>query len=210
MAESEGIWIVCPRCGASNLPNRVDCFLCGLSLVSTRSAPPDREDGLVELLPADRANPYAAPKVPVAMGPTFRISTLLLVIAAIAVCLGVIHEAPGLGIPLGVLSFAALGRTVVVANRGLQRGHALSLPDKIAVFLATVGIGVVIMICIVIAVVAALFALCMFAGGGSTDVTVPAMGLGAVVLGLGTIWGSVLVVRRLGRVRTIGDDLMKS
>jgi len=88
-------------------------------------------------------NPYEAPTTSVSPAITFRISSLLLVIAALAVCLGVWHEAPVLGIILAVVVAPALLYTSIVASGSAAEGKPMAVFQKVWSFLAAIG-GVVV------------------------------------------------------------------
>jgi hypothetical protein len=72
------------------------------------------------------------------------ISSVMLVIAMVAVCLGVLHEAPGLGILLIVLMVPALVRTLVGAARRKAKGHSMTPAEKLFTFFGSLGIVIVI------------------------------------------------------------------
>jgi hypothetical protein len=193
MAESEGIWFVCPRCGASNVPGSEVCFLCHRPVDPAASAP--RPVAL-------SANPYAAPADRQSRGRGFHLDSMLLIIALIAVCMGVIHEAPGLGIPLAVISFIALARTVTHTT-GNRAGRPASVCDKVAVFFATVGIVLIVLICVFIALFATCLAIIfvlMPAGGQAFSwpaaISIPIF----LVVALGVVWLLIYSAHRLGRV----------
>ena len=81
-------------------------------------------------------------------------------IALIAVCLGVIREAPGLGVPLAVVSFIALTRTMIVSASREGGAQPLSAVEKLAVFFATISMAFVVMFCVAIALFATCYAVC--------------------------------------------------
>lgn len=143
-SESEGIWFVCPACGASNRPQSNSCFLCGHALdaakAETITGPPRPpiSFGSTELI-----NPYAPPASEIARPLSFRISSLLMVIAVIAVCLGVAHENLVLGIILAMAIVPALIYTVIVVQKRGAGGNPLGVADKVTTFLVAIG-GVMI------------------------------------------------------------------
>ncbi len=73
-----------------------------------------------------------------------QLNTLMLLIAVIAVCLGVLREMPGLGILLIVLVIPALARTVVGARRRQAVGHSMSAAEKTLAFVGSLGVVAVI------------------------------------------------------------------
>jgi len=152
MAPPDGIWFVCPQCGASNRPGATACFLCGYGLDTarpeTRTAAPKSPASPTS---AELVNPYAAPTTVFSPALTFRISSLLMVIAVIAVCLGVAHENLVLGIILVVAVTPALVYTIIVAAKSKARGRPMDVFEKVWSFLAALAGVVVIAVSAVIA-----------------------------------------------------------
>jgi hypothetical protein len=85
---------------------------------------------------------------------TVQLNTLMLLIAVIAVCLGVLHEAPGLGIVLVILVIPALARTIGGARRRQALGRSMSWDERFLNFFASLGIVIVIEVAAAIAFVA--------------------------------------------------------
>jgi hypothetical protein len=81
-------------------------------------------------------------------GRTVQLSTLMLLIALIAVCLGVLHEEPGLGILLIILLIflviPALARTIAGTRRRQALGRSMSWDEKMLAFFGSLGIVAVI------------------------------------------------------------------
>ncbi len=105
---------------------------------------------------------------------SFRISSLLMVIAVNAVCLGVAHENIYLGIILSVAIAPALVYTVVVAERRKARRSPMAFLDKaVTLFLAIVGVVIIeisalvafFMTCVSVAYVTAGSGIALVAGG---------------------------------------------
>jgi hypothetical protein len=71
---------------------------------------------------------------------TIHLNTLMVLIAVIAVCLGVLHEAPGLGILLIVLVIPALARTIAGTRRQQALGRSMSWDEKMLAFFGSLGI----------------------------------------------------------------------
>ena len=88
---------------------------------------------------------------------TVQLNTLMLLIALIAVCLGVLHEVPGLGIVLIILVLPALTRTILGARRRQALGRSMSWVEKMLAFLGSLGIVAVIGLAATIAFVATCF-----------------------------------------------------
>ena len=91
------------------------------------------------------------------------ISLLLVALALILVCIGVSIESPGLGILLALVAAPAMIRTLVVHERRQGQGRPLSPAGAIGVFFAsfaaTIGIGILV----VVAIVVAFFIICLAA-----------------------------------------------
>ncbi|MEJ7637324.1 MAG: hypothetical protein WKF75_04860 [Singulisphaera sp.] len=153
--------VVCPMCSAENRRGTERCFLCGQSL-----------SGATEFVPKPSTEPTAGRR------PTFGISSVMLMIALIAVFMGVFHEAPGLALVLAVPGTIALVRTLAVA------GHRPGPPswfDHVAVFLATFAAVVTV----AIAAGASFFATCL---------AIVATSSGGDSFGAGLIFGGIVGV----------------
>ena len=144
MGLSEGIWLVCRQCGASNRPGGTFCFLCGHGLDTarpeTRAGAPRSPISFTSHEPID---PYEPSTTFVSPDLTFRISSLLMVIAVIAVCLGVVHENLALGIFLAFAVAPALVYTFIVAAKSKARGRPMNVFEKAGTFVASI-VGVVV------------------------------------------------------------------
>jgi hypothetical protein len=110
--------VVCPMCAAENSRGAARCFLCGQSLA-----------GVTEFVPPKTSTRQAEGR-----RSTFQITSIMLLIALIAVFLGVFHEAPGVAMVLAVPGTIALIRTFAVS--GDRRGPP-SWFDHVAVFAGT-------------------------------------------------------------------------
>jgi hypothetical protein len=133
--------IRCLHCQAENPPGSATCGSCG------RPLPPVGGSGQDEILwlPPDRAESARR---------TYHLSTLMLLVAVISVCLGVLREVPGLGVLLILLMVPALIRTLAGAARRQSRGSPMSWNEKLAVFLSSLGIVFVVGFASLIAFVA--------------------------------------------------------
>jgi hypothetical protein len=118
--------IACVSCGAANAPWDTQCWLCKHPLAGGGTA-----EGSVILAQA------------VEVKPQFGLSTILLVVTLLCICLGLISIAPGLIVPLVVIVAPALVRTAVASRLA---GGPVSVGDKIATFSASLGIIVLIWI----------------------------------------------------------------
>ncbi|MBI3468399.1 MAG: hypothetical protein HY000_35810 [Planctomycetes bacterium] len=74
---------------------------------------------------------------------TFGLSSLMLMIALIAVCLGVMREVPGLGIVLALLLTPAAVRTAIASSRRERRGQPMTAMERILAFASSLGVVIV-------------------------------------------------------------------
>jgi hypothetical protein len=152
----------CPHCGAEVQAPGSPCWLCR------------QKASHAEL------NPYAPPR-PIGENAQFSLASLFLVMTLVAVCLGVIMIAPGVGILFAFITTPAFIRTTVAASLGRRAGAPLSPVEKVGIFF----ISWFIMCAIGIASVVAFMAVC-FAGAIITE------GAGArleIVLMVGVLGG---------------------
>lgn len=132
---------ICPDCGAVNSAGAGRCWLCQRALGSG-NAPATKSDGST----AKGVPPQAMP-AGVGRGPgTFSLATLMLLVTLAAVLCGLTAVAPGLGIPLAVLVTPALIRTFAATNVRRAQGLEPTAEAKIGMFLASIGLMVLIMI----------------------------------------------------------------
>ena len=104
----------CPRCGADlGDPPAVRCASCGwwgdITGTATRTS-------IEHTFPED-ANPYAPPRAPIGPRPTMHLGTLMLLIAVIAILIGVTVQEPVVGMVLCLVTVPALVRTTVAVDR---------------------------------------------------------------------------------------------
>ena len=143
----------------SNRPRSTFCFLCGHGLDAARSEPiagPPRSPisfstpepaNPYEPLTIDGAaeptNPYAPPATDVTTPLSFQISSLLMVIAVIALCLGVARAELVVGIIVAVVVMPALVYTVIMVKKRSTRERPMAVADKVITFIVAIG-GVMI------------------------------------------------------------------
>ncbi len=93
--------VYCSQCGAENVAGRSTCWLCQRPLVI-----------VAEL---------AAP-APMGGQPQFGLSTLLIGLTVVALCLGLLRSSPGLAIFLLIVSVPALVRAYAANRLDVSRG----------------------------------------------------------------------------------------
>jgi hypothetical protein len=167
----------CPECGAPFPDDGTNCWLCGWKLGDPVGVRPKRQG-------PSRANPYAppAPRDPADLKWTFSLSTLFLWTALVAVVMGVVRIAPGLGILLGFFCFpAALHTTAVASYRKNRWRRALTVREKIFVFIESFALFLSIAIAVVASAVGAVAVICMPSAKGRDLPEMALTALGAVV-----------------------------
>jgi hypothetical protein len=83
-------------------------------------------------------NPAAA-----AVQRTFGLSSVMLIIALIAVCLGVIRVAPGVGVVLAILATPAAVRTAIASSRREAKGLPMAGGERLWAFAGSLGVIIV-------------------------------------------------------------------
>lgn len=201
MALSDEIQFVCIGCGALNPLGADICADCkyrfagpeGESAASPVGAPRPRTRPAV-------FEPYAPPAAPIAPPRTFRIGTLLVFIAVIAVCLAALRASIGLGVFVVVSLIPATIRMAVVAGNRRTRGWPMSLEEKILTFIMTIGAIYLVGISCIIAFVVTCFPTGLLTGSIGLALIVGVAG--AITAGL---WISSLFLRT-SRNRAARDD----
>ncbi|MFI5458242.1 MAG: hypothetical protein ACHRXM_22660 [Isosphaerales bacterium] len=189
MAQPDATGLDCPECGASNRPGATACFLCGHRLDTAR---PETRTGAPKS-PAsptspELVNPYAPPTTFVLPALPFRISSLMLVIAVIVVCLGV-------G-PFGVAP--ALVYTCIVVAKSKARGRPMAVLEQLSTFLAALIGVVVIAVSAFIAFLVTCFPIGMAADASGTGLTI-AFVIGGMAAGAAAFLTYLLLTRKRRR-----------
>jgi hypothetical protein len=119
MTPEDSVVVICRDCGALARAGETTCFLCGRRL------------GAVD---AAKETPQLAAVVRPTLRPTYHMSSFLLLIAVVAVCLGAGRDQPVLGIALAVVVVPAAAYTTIVAFRSAGTGRPMSVFEKIGSF----------------------------------------------------------------------------
>jgi hypothetical protein len=133
MDQPEPPSLLCPHCGAGNDVRATVCSACDRPLI---------------LVIAD--DPWRAPGEPPFDG-RFRISSLMVVIGVLAICLGLIREVPGLAVVLMILAVPALARTIGGITRRRRSGRPVTWNDRLGLFGGSLAVVAVILTASVIA-----------------------------------------------------------
>jgi hypothetical protein len=124
----------------------------------------------------------------------FTLGSLMLVIALVAVCLGVLREVPGLGVILILVATPALARTLGAASHRKRVGRPMTAVEKVEAFVASVGVVTAIGVSALIAFVAT----CVPVGFVTLSASFEAGLILAVVVGLvAAVAVGVPMIRRL-------------
>src|SRR4051812_25608974 len=128
MSDAESARHRCPECGAELAAGQARCWLCARKFSE-----------------AENSNPYASPQ-PVGENNDYQVSlaSLFLIMTLSAVGTGLFLVAPGLGVLFAVLSVPALVRTIVAAKQQWRAGAALTIGEKMGVFVVSFFIMVAI------------------------------------------------------------------
>ena len=161
--------IACQTCGAANGPNRSHCWLCH------------------EQLRGARGHATEAPVAPVS---SFSLASLFLIITLISVCLGVAAVAPGLIVPLVIVVTLALIRTIAEASHYKATGDRPDAWRKIGLFIASIGVVMLVGIAAIIAFNIACWSICGLglAAGGSEAIIVVSIGCGVLAAIVCAVW----------------------
>lgn len=131
MPEPEPILFSCIGCGALNPPDARACSGCGHVFGGPDLLAPA---GPGPILPAPRPRPGNPSAAPVARGPGLQISTVMLLVALVAVCVWgfTIHTGWGILVSLGVIP--ASTQVALLTARGRREGRPLPIGDKVGLF----------------------------------------------------------------------------
>lgn len=120
----------------------------------------------------------------------FSLATVFLIITLVAVCLGTLRLAPGVGVLLLIVAVPALVRTCVVGVKEKRGGHSLSIGEKLIAFLASSAIVVLVGVAGFIAFQIACWGSCAAVAGiqqkEGENAMLIGIGIGCIA-GLGTI-----------------------
>jgi len=147
----------CRHCGAVNTGQRESCWLCGQTLAAGDGAAAE------SVKPPVRINPNRK------FAGSFTLGSLFLAITLIAICLGIIAMAPGLGIVLAIISLPAFVRTGLVVQRRAALGKSVTPAQKVWWFLGSLLTSTVVAVVVLVASVGTFCAVCL----GLVAVTTP-------------------------------------
>ena len=122
---------------------------------------------------------------------TFSLSTLFLVMTLISVGMGVMVAAPGLGIPLVIISVPALFRTSAASRRTKPVNVKWTNSERVAAFMGSLGIMFLIAIAGVVAFQIACWSSCWgvaMLGGGENSAFITGIWVGGGAGVLAIIW----------------------
>ena len=161
----------CPYCGARNARDEAKCWLCKQPLTAEAAA---NEPILAEAVDAR---------------PQFALSSLLLVITLVCISAGLVAAAPGLIVPLVIIVIPALIRSFAATRAA---GGQLSVGQRVANFVVSLGIVVAIWIAGLVALFAALVMICFGAISTQANPNTTNFLTGLAILGLIGALGTML------------------
>jgi hypothetical protein len=142
----------CGKCGTLNRRGATACFLSGHGLGTARpETKSDAPRSLAPLTSCELLKSSAPPNSPVSPALSFRISSLVLVIAVVAVCLAILRQDLVAGAILALTVLPALIYTIAVATIRTARGRPMTLFEKFRTFLAAIFGVLLITFCAVAA-----------------------------------------------------------
>lgn len=160
----------CSECSADLAAEADRCWLCGADL-------------------SDDSKTVSTPAAVESISPTantFTLSSLFLLMTLVAVGAGVVAAAPGLGVLFVILATPALIRTVAITSKQKARGAATTPGQKIALFLSSIGLVLLVLISLLTALYSACWTVwgapALFSGPGS-----PKFKLAGVMFGFGVL-----------------------
>jgi hypothetical protein len=176
---------ICPACGAANDLGARSCWLCfaplGMDRPPATASELNRQDSLV------------------GSSSGFSLASLMMLFTLTAVVLGVSSQWPGLGIPLGLISFFVWLRTVSVVRYRVAAGEAVSSVQKLQLFMSSLIGTVGVIILVAISGIAALATACAVIIA-AIDPREPVVVLVAVAAGVVTVL-CIFLLRRILRSR---------
>jgi hypothetical protein len=195
MTEPDDVQFACIGCGALNPAGAEVCAGCG-----HRFAGPDLKPKVPIRIPPRRSeNFYEPPTTPIAPPRTFRIGTVLVLIALIAVALAAFRADITLGVGTIVLLAPAAIRTPFLASRRRLEGRPMGFGEQMETFVATM----VVTCAVVIASMIAFFATCL-----PTGIMIGNLNLALAAGAVGSLACAVWLIRfflRVGRDRAARD-----
>jgi hypothetical protein len=146
----------CPECGGDNSRQAAKCWLCGAAITGAAKS----SDQVTATVVTEPANPYLAPRSNAAAAAPvqFQLSSLLLAVTVVCLCLGLLRMAPGLVVPLLVISVPALVRALAVSRRATTAGMPMAAGAKIGAFITSLCIVVLVLLAGCVAFCMACFA----------------------------------------------------
>jgi hypothetical protein len=136
----KSVYRICRKCGATIGEDDRFCWLCGANL--------DAPDARLSV---------PTPRVSTENERTFALSTLLLIVTGICVCLGLCVAAPGVGILVSVVIAPALLRTWATSHRQHVAGLPVTVGEGALAFFGSVAV----VLLAVLAAFAAFFVTCL-------------------------------------------------
>jgi O-antigen/teichoic acid export membrane protein len=192
----------CPDCGGLLSPADDRCWLCHWRRPKKPAgSAPDQAAITLATLAKTPGEGRPCPQYPDRTHLQFSLATLLLIMTLTSVLCGLIAAAPGLGIPIAVLSVPALVRTCITASRRQKRGEAMPFEEKASTFVVTVVLGGALLATTAVVFGITFFVVCLATGGGIDSEESPVTYVAAVVVAAAVFIGLLVLWYRVARRR---------
>ncbi len=177
----------CPSCGVPLPAGLSVCWLCFSSVDATK-------DQVKVEQPQSVAKPSGTPAD---QAGGFSLASLMMFVTLVCVVLGVFTIAPGLGVPLAIVTFVTWLRTVSVVKWRACTGSSLTSTEIILIFMRSVAFTLLILVLVGVAAVAAFAALCFGAisTAGPSDLAFTGVAVVSLVVLIVAIFGLVAATR---------------
>jgi hypothetical protein len=154
------IEVICKQCGGRNPTDAAKCWLCGTPLGS------DASPVVLEVVPESLPQSLPPGAQP---GPTqFSLTTLIVAVTLCAMFFGLLREAPGAAFGIIIWVLPALALTHRNMNRRRARGETITTTQRVVGFFVSVFMVWAISTVTLIAIAAALVAVCLAMLGAPT------------------------------------------
>lgn len=195
MSEPDEIRFACIGCGAMNPVDAASCSGCGHAFGGpVAAAPSESLAPPPPHRPSPEPNPYEPPAAQPPLQPTFRIGTAMLLVAAVATCLGAFAADVGLGACLAIGLIPATVRMAVVSVGRGPDGRPRTTAEALLSFILTFFVSYLILLASAIA-----FGVTCFPIGVASDSPLFALGAGGLAALIAGAWLTRVAVRAARR-----------
>jgi small-conductance mechanosensitive channel len=177
MADAAAKTAFCPHCQAEYQPGAERCWICHQPLEPARPEHAGAPEG-----------------TPPSVRRSFHLNTLMVVIALVAVLLGLFRESSGLGVFVAVICLPAALRLRSVAAQRQARDQPMSLPEKIWDFIGSALIAWAMLVMLGICAAVAFLLMCLVGGVNFTGPATQPSWPNLIPVGLPVVVGLVCAI----------------